>query len=364
MQVNGVATGNLVQGNFLGTDRTGTNPLGNGSDGIELDGASNIIGGTLAGARNVISGNGFNGIAIFNPTASNNLVQGNFIGTDVTGTVSTAVTGIVRLGNRNDGVLIDSAPGNTIGGTGAEARNVISGNSRFGVGIFDPEANGNLVQGNSIGTDVTGTIDLGNGDGGVAIFNNAANNTIGGTDLVMGNTIAFNATPGVLVASGTGNAILSNQIFANLTGNEVIFGQGIDLGVTVNNVGNGVTANDGGDADTGPNNLQNFPVLISAVNLGDTTTIDGTLNSTPNTDFRIEFFSSTLCAEFFPGQAEIFLAAITVTTDSTGNVAFRFPHESAVPIGQLITATATDPAGNTSEFSPCRSVTLPPIIIP
>jgi hypothetical protein len=173
----------------------------------------------------------------------------------------------------------------------------------------------------------------------------------------MGNTIAFNATPGVLVASGTGNAILSNQIFANLTGNEVTFGQGIDLGITNANVGNGVTANDQGDADTGPNNLRNFPVLISAGNPGDATTIiAGTLNSTPNTDFRLEFFANTLCPELLPGQGERFLAAITVTTDSTGNVAFRFPREGAVPIGQFITATATDPAGNTSEFSACISV--------
>jgi CSLREA domain-containing protein len=351
MQVNGVSTSNLVQGNFLGTDRTGTNPLGNGDDGIELNGVSNTIGGILAGARNVISGNGFNGIAIFNATASNNLVQGNLIGTDVTGTG--------RLGNSNDGVLIDSAPGNTIGGTLAGAQNVISSNGRYGVGIFDPEANGNGIQGNFIGTDITGTADLGNGAGGVAIFNNATNNTIGGTDVGMGNTIAFNATPGVLVASGTGNAILSNQIFSNVSaGAETDFGQGIDLGVTGANVGNGVTANDQGDADTGPNNLQNFPVLTPAFTDtdSDTTFINGTLNSTPNTDFRLQFFANAVCTELLRGQGEVFLVEIVVNTGSSGTVDIDFSRAGAVAVGQFITATATDPAGNTSEFSPCTPV--------
>jgi hypothetical protein len=175
-------------------------------DGIELSGrGGNTIGGTAAGARNVISGNSENGIRITGGGAMGNLVQGNYIGTDVTGTV-----GLGDFGD-GDGVYIYHAPGNTIGGTTAAERNVISGNSSNGVEITGGGAMGNLVQGNYIGTDVTGTADLGNWHG-VYILSEASNNTVGGTAAGAGNLISGNTFEGVYFWFGTGNHVQGNLI--------------------------------------------------------------------------------------------------------------------------------------------------------
>jgi parallel beta-helix repeat protein len=210
------ATGNLVQGNFIGTDFTGTVDLGNLTDGVQIRGAANnIIGGIIAEARNVISGNNVRGISIQGDVnmdgrdATGNLVQGNLIGTDVTGTAA--------LGNTHDGVVIRGAANNTIGGASASARNVISGNNtgggRGGVSIINHPnlhitgASDNLVQGNFIGPDVTGTMALGNGSGGVVI-EAAANNTL--TD----NTISNNVY-GIRLQSSSENQIYNNNFIDN-----------------------------------------------------------------------------------------------------------------------------------------------------
>jgi hypothetical protein len=179
------ATGNQVLGNFIGTAVNGTTALGNADDGVYiLTAANNIIGGTAPGAGNVISGNGAVGIQIDGTTSSGNVIQGNLIGTDV--------TGMSRLGNGVDGLFINAAPGNTVGGPLAGARNVISANGSSGVQLLSPSAAGNVVQGNLIGTDITGAPRLGNAYG---IFENAAlRNTIGGrgaaANTVAGNTVA------------------------------------------------------------------------------------------------------------------------------------------------------------------------------
>ncbi len=323
-------TGNLVQGNFIGTDATGTAPLGNSFVGVLIDaGSNNMIGGTTVGAGNVISANGSDGIRLQLGTTGN-LLQGNFIGTDVTGTAD--------LGNFA-GVAIDGSSSNTVGGAASGAGNVISGNV-IGVRVSGAGAVGNLVQGNSVGTDATGTAALGNSLFGVLVAS-ASGNTIGGVASEAGNTIAFNGLDGVFVASGTGNAIQSNSIFAN-------GGLGIDLGI------NGVTPNDPGDADGGANNLQNFPVLNLAV--GNSTSIEGTLISTSNVEFRIEFFSNTGCDPSGFGEGENFLGATTVTTSGSGVTSFAVTLPETVPIGQFITATATDADNNTSEFSECLEV--------
>ena len=162
----------------------------------------------------------------------------------------------------------------------------------------------NLVQGNFIGTDVTGKSGLAN-RGGIRILVGAVNNTIGGTQTGAGNTIAFNGFDGVEVTTDTGNAILRNSIFAN----DFL---GIDVGP------NGVTLNDPGDGDTGGNNLQNFPVLTSAASDSGSTTIGGTLNSTPSSTFTIELFSNTAADASGFGEGETFLGATTVTTDAGG----------------------------------------------
>lgn len=350
------ATGNIIEGNLMGTKASGMEALELGSNcGVTLaDGASaNLIGGTVIEARNVISsstrGNHVGvrfSLPSFPPLAAPfaNLVKGNFLGLDVTGTGTTdsdaypSGFGVLLMGHHN-----------VIGGTEPGARNIISGNRVGGIILGgdiagEEEATENLIQGNFFGTDESGVLPLGNGGAGVRTGSLANNNTIGGTDPGAGNRIAFtsaggatNLASGTGVAfypgpnNGTGNAILGNLIY----GNDKL---GIDLDA------DGVTPNDPGDADIGPNNLQNYPVITAVSNSGGITTIAGTLNSAASTTYRIEFFAN--------GESEqSFLGSTNVTTDANGNASFN--HAVAeVAANQRVSATATDPAGNTSEFSP------------
>jgi CSLREA domain-containing protein len=322
--------GCLVQGNFIGTDVTGTAVIANFESGIRTDGSDNIIGGTAPGAGNLISGNGFGGVDL---SSSGNIVQGNLIGTDVTGTAA--------LGNMPLGVSV-SGSNNLIGGTMPGERNVISGSSagiQIGGSII-PGPKGNLVQGNLIGTDASGAGPLPNTVTGVGI-SDSSNNTIGGIENGAGNVIAFNGRFGVAISSGVSNAILRNSIFSNGT-------FGIDLGFF-----NGVTPNDPCDADNGANNLQNFSVLTSAVSNGINTAVQGGLNSTANTTFAVEFFANDKCDPSGFGEGQIFIGSTTVTTDGSCNASFNVTLPVSVTAGQFITSTATDPDGNTSEFSNC-----------
>ncbi len=321
-------TGNLVQGNFIGTDVTGTVALPN-SFGVSISGApNNTIGGTSVGARNIMSGNDFHGIGI-GGIATGNQIEGNFIGTDVTGTV--------KLGNLNGVVISSDASNNTIGGTNRGAGNVISGNSSNGVVLsgFQTGATGNLVQGNFIGTQVDGTGPLGNASSGV-FLTLANDNTIGGRAAGASNTIAFN-NDGVFVFSGTGNAILSNSIFSNT-------GLGIDL------LPGGVTANDAGDGDTGANNLMNFPVLTSAVVEGGRLTVTGTIDTPSPETVTVQFFANPVPTPGGDpsGQGEGARFLGNVRPSPAGEFTRRLPR---VPVGTLISATATDADGNTSEFA-------------
>ena len=331
IQINGIgATGNVVQGNFIGTDVTGTADLGNSMDGVYLfaGAAGNTIGGTTVGAGNLISGNDRYGVHISQIDTTNNLVQGNFIGTDVTGTAD--------LCNSFLGVMLDvGTVGNTIGGRTIAAGNVISGNDQHGI-VIDTFSRQNLIQGNFIGTDVTGTIALGNSFTGVRIV--SPDNTVGGIGSGEGNTIAFNGGDGVSVNLETGNSILSNDIYSN-------GGLGIDLR------DDGVTPNDGDGGIVGVINLQDFPVLSSAAS--DSAIIQGSLQSVPNNLFRIEFFVSSVCATFGHGEGERFLGAITVEIDGSGSASFTFNSPTMIDAGTVITATATGSDDGTSEFSPC-----------
>ncbi|PYS60097.1 MAG: hypothetical protein DMF76_14750, partial [Acidobacteria bacterium] len=321
------ASSNRVQGNLIGTNAAGTDAIFNNTGvSIESNSFSNEIGGAQAGARNVISANGI-GVQI---SSAGNIVQGNFIGTNAAGTAA--------LGN-GTGVLV-SQPNNTIGGTTVGAGNVIAGNSDMGLFIFD--TTGIQVQGNLIGTNAGGDA-LGNLRWGVRI--SALNNTIGGSGSGAGNTIAFNGLAGVAVSTGsnTGNAIRSNSVHSNA-------GLGIDLNE------DGVTQNDSCDLDGGPNSRQNFPVIFSATSAGGNTIIQGTLNSTVQATFTIEFFSSPACDPSGFGQGKSFIGSTTVTTDGSCNAAFNVSFPLSTSGGSSITATATDPSGNTSEFSRCVQV--------
>jgi uncharacterized repeat protein (TIGR01451 family) len=338
------ATGNLVQGNFIGIDVTGTTALTGGPNssepvGVQLqDSPENTIGGTAPGAGNVISGNLGGGILIAGNGASNNLVQGNFVGTDA--------SGMAAVPNSAGGVLISNASGNTIGGTAPGARNIISGNGASGIALGQSPGP-NLIQGNVIGASAAGG-PLGNTGDGVllSVVSGVDGNTIGGTAAGAGNVIAFNGLNGVMSPGfpgfpfNIGNAILSNSIFAN-------GGVGIDL--ALNFPGDGPTPNDPGDTDSGPNNLQNFPVLTTVASAGGSTTISGTLDSAPGT-YRVEFFANDAADPTSFGEGQIFLGFSDVTIDAAKK---DFTATLPVVVGptQFVTATATDPAGNTSEFS-------------
>ena len=329
------ASDNVVQGNFIGTDVTGTVALKNSLTGVDVAGTRMTIGGSGDGEGNIISGNGW-GVNI--RAGDSHVVRGNYIGTDVTGTLD--------LGNTNYGIGI-AGSNNIIGGTADGARNVISGNNGQGILLSGSGAFGNRSEGNFIGTQADGLSPLGNTLDGVRIIGfTPKDNSIGGTGDGQGNTFAFNGRAGVFVNNGAGHFILGNTIFSNT-------GLGIDLAPT------GVTANDAGDPDSGLNLLQNFPVLSSAT--AGSTVIDGTLNSTANTRFWIDLFSSTNCDPTGNGEGQVFLGSTVVTTDSSGNGGFTVTLTTIVPIGHFITATATDPGKNTSEFSPCVEVAAPTV---
>lgn len=332
------ASGNVVRGNMIGTDAGGAAALGNSVDGVRIAGApGNTVGGSGHGDGNVISGNVSDGVAILSPASTSNVVAGNLIGTDF--------TGYVAVPNGDAGVGIESADDNTVGGTAAGALNIISGNLGQGVAVIGGSA-GNFVQGNWIGTAADGLTGLGNGWQGVLTVGTGPN-TIGGTGPGAGNRIAFNGSAGVGIGADpfplTGKAVLGNFIHDN-------FGLGIDL------EDDGVDLNDAGDPDTGANARQNYPVLASAT-VGASTTVEGTLNSTANTGFRIEFFASDACDPSGYGEGKWYLGYDVVTTDGDGNVPINKTLTETAEPGSWVTATATDPDGNTSEFSKCVGVT-------
>ena len=339
----GETTGNKVLGNLIGTNITGTQALANTCNGVLVaSGASdNWIGGTAIGSCNVISGNTSNGIEINDNGTTGNIVAGNFIGTDRTGTVA--------IENENNGVLLyDGASGNTIGGTEAGARNVISGNKSDGIEINGSETAGNVVLGNFIGTDSAGIESLANARRGVLFYNGPSNNSVGGTEAGAHNVIAYNGMEGVYVSAdgGSGNSIRGNSIFGNSD-------LGIDLGVDDPNVPtNGVTANDSGDVDDGANGLQNFPILSSALTSGASVEIDGVLHSAGNTQFTIDFYSNTPPSSLNDfSEGETWIGSTDVTTDAAGDKAFDVSFNVSVPAGRFVSATATGPNGSTSEFS-------------
>ncbi len=335
--------GNVIQGNFIGTDVTGTLPLGNAVAGVHLTNGTTAdsIGGQSVAAGNIISANHGDGVLIDGASTAGNSVEGNFIGTDASGTA--------RLGNFIRGVALVGAPGNTIGGPTPAARNVISANND-GIGFFFAGAKNNLVQGNYIGTSFDGSPTLGNVNSGILVFG-APDNHIGGSILGAGNTIAGNATNGVTVyAPALGTTLLHNIIYSNAL-------LGIDLG------GDGVSLNHPCGVDTGANNLQNFPVLTSVTSTGTSTSIAGSISSAPNAQFTLEFFSNSGRDSSGYGEGENFLGSLQVTTDASCGANFATVLPVPVPLGQYVSATATDSAGNTSEFSQSILVSPPAFAI-
>ncbi len=343
---------NVIAGNYLGTNASGTAALPNLLEGVVIQAGAkaNLIGTNGDGIddsaeRNLISGNLGAGVVITDQGTDNNLVSGNYVGTDVTGTLA--------ISNGNNGVIVqNAAQGNRIGSdvhdvSPAAEGNLISGNTYNGVAIFG--ANGNIVAGNQIGTDLTGSQGLANTSQGVLISSGSMNNMIGGTAASAGNTIAFNGGAGVTVLdTSTGNTIRFNNIHDNA-------GLGIDLG------GDGVTANDS-QGHVGPNNFANFPVLTGVLAGPTNTTLQGTLQSTPNTTFFVDFYANNTADASGHGQGEIYLGSTTIGTDATGSASFNVVLNAAASPGQFITAIITDAAGNTSEFA--QNFTAPVVNLP
>jgi hypothetical protein len=341
---------NVVQGDYIGTDITGKLALGNATTGVFLNGQAslNLIGTNGDGVsdpaeRNIISGNGSGGVVLMDSGTNSNIIAGNYIGTDV--------TGIVALGNGTfnapAGIALFSGPQSTrIGAQLGDSDtvgegNLISGNAGDGIYITGSGTNGTVVNGNLIGTDVAGTHNLGNAHNGIYILSGAQSSVVGSPGL--GNTIAFNGQAGVLVtdAGSTGNSIRANSIFSN-------GGLGIDLGA------NGVQFDHGGST-VGPNNLQNYPV-ITAATAGSTTTVSGSLNAVASTAYTLDFYANPDHDISYYGPGTTYLGSTTVTTDANGNATFSVTLSTMTSTGQWITATATDPNGNTSEFSGDRQL--------
>lgn len=325
------ATGNLIEGNLIGTTADGITALPNQGPGILVNGSGgNQIGGSNAGSGNVISGNNGSGIQLTSG-ASGNLVSGNFVGT--------AADGVTIVSNRLDGIVLDGAPSNIIGGSDPGSGNIIAGNLGNGITTLR-SAEANLIGCNFIGTDVTGTLRLGNKGNGVAL--GSSGNTVGGVGSVGGNTIAYNGTGAVgagvqLVGLVNRDTILSNSIYENA-------GLGINLG-------NGPTPNHAPGSGPGPNDYQNYPILSNPVSDGRSTTLTGTLLGRPTSTYTVQLFWSPLGDPSGYGEGRHELSTFDVSTDVSGKATFS-PLLPVTPPGAVVSATATDGAGNTSEFSP------------
>lgn len=337
--------GNIIAGNYIGTDVTGTVAMGNNNWGIKVEIAENTRIGTNGDGiadefeRNIISGNEGTGIGIYGP---NTIVAGNYIGTDVTGTLN--------LGNGEDGIGVNRTCRIGTDGDGvydSSERNIISGNQGKGIDVGG-SGNSMIVAGNYIGTDVTGILPLGNSGHGVCIAG-GSNNVIGGMVNGCANVIAFNGGDGIALKYSSTNRIRLNSIHSN-------GGLGIDLN------DDGVTTNDPGDTDSGANDLQNFSVITSAIFDGTGTTISGTINSTANTSFTIDLYGNTIGDPSGFGEGQTYLGTTMCLTDSGGNGTWTLVAAGNVT-GLVLSSTATDPTGNTSEFSAPQppQTNLPPV---
>jgi len=333
---NSGTSGNVLQGNYIGTDYSGLTALPNAGVGIWIgEGASDtIIGGVSEDEGNLVSGNSAHGISINHLDSTGTIVLGNFIGTNLSSDAA--------IPNGAGGVFI-SANQSQIGGIEPGAGNIISGNFGHGVEII-AEASENTIQGNFIGTNADNLSTLPNTSNGVGLYAGANNNLVGGIEPGAGNIIAFNYGGGITAnfEADSGNSFLANSIFSNGW-----------LGIDLNE--DGVTPNDPLDWDDGPNGLQNFPYIIRVNQLGSNLQIHGILVSTPNATFRLEFFSSEVCDPSGFGEGQIYLGTVNVTTNPVGITSFKI----TLPFfakGSLITATATDEGGNTSEFSQCAGL--------
>ncbi|MEY4070339.1 MAG: hypothetical protein RL721_953, partial [Candidatus Eisenbacteria bacterium] len=323
----------VIQGNWIGLDATGTAALANGTDGIEVWTDRAIVGGTSASQRNVVSGNANHGIRV-EFLSSQSVVRGNWVGTNATGT---AAVPNGDLGGTFAAILV-TGDNTTVGGASAGARNLVSGNTGAGIEV---SGFANVIRGNGIGVDANGS-PLGNAGNGILVSDlfGGLNLQIGGVVAGTGNEIKNNGGSGIATMLNVdGVSLLRNAIDDNAL-------LGIDL------LADGITANDPGDADTGPNGLQNFPDVTLARTSEQDVRLQGTFESTANTAFRFELFASPLADASGNGEGARFVAAFNGSTDGLGQLAIDTLLTGVVNLGESVSMTATSLAlNNTSEFS-------------
>jgi hypothetical protein len=368
--------GNTIAGNFIGTDTRGSVAKGNGGGIVIVDSSTNVIGGTNPGDRNVVSGNEFANVFLIGALSQFNVMLGNYVGTDAQGTagvgglfgfyidapfnaiggslpgsgnvisgntwgmwsreaghhtviqgnhIGVGAAGTDAVPNTSDGILNCSFC--TIGGAQLGAGNVIAGNGQFGIWVNGMNQ-ANLIQGNYIGTDETGTLALPNGQGGILISEDSSANLIGGTVPGSGNVIANNANFGVFVI---GNATLGNAI------------RGSSF---YNNSGPGIELVNGGNAE------QPAPIVIVR-KLLDGFTVSVGIEGPVSTRYAFDVYVSAACDPSGFGEGQQYVGSLSGATDLSGKGGGVGRFKGTFPPGYVVTATATSPEGNTSEFSNC-----------
>jgi hypothetical protein len=379
------ADSNIVSGNYVGLDRNGTNSVGN-YDGVSIEGTAkaNDVGGITVGERNIISGNFAYGVPIIGVYAMYNKIYGNYIGTDVNGTTAVPNT---------YGILFDDGSSyNVVGGDLPTYRNIVSGNSGYGVFVYNNGTNHNIVKGNYIGTDKTGTLAVPNGNGvvidGAPVYNTIDNNLISGNaqqgvdlhstytdnNVITRNLIGTDYTglmplgnmfDGIRIAEGVkytiigGSVANANVIAYNGSAGIFLMTEGdqynkiscnsihdnVDLGIDLYPFG--INLNDANDTDSGPNAGMNFPVITYADywTYNSQTFVQGTIDSPDPQNITIEIFLADSDSSSF-GEGETYLGY--TNPDASGNWSI---HVTGVNPGDIITSTAFDATGNTSEFS-------------
>jgi hypothetical protein len=316
-------SGNVVQGNYIGVDATGGQAIGNAWAGVQLSSgaATNLIGGEAPGARNVISGNHGQGILVTGGYTDANKVLGNFIGLDVRGESA--------ISNAWDGIEINNGPAATqVGGPGG-GRNFISGNGIYGIGI-DGSSSGNFIQGNTIGLDAANANAIVNTYAGVAIYINSKFNLIGGTTPGTANLIADSAAEGVSVSDigSVGNTVRGNSIFGSSYAPIALY----------NNANNNI-----------------LPPVLSAATITTNCVVSGTFNGQSGTTYTLDFYADAPPAA--SAQARTWLGSATIPGTGQSSV-FNVALGTHLPAGRSLTATATDPTGNTSALATGIAVTL------
>jgi len=339
--VSGATT--TLRGNFVGTNAPGTTGQGNNNQAIFIDGSSNVVVGTESegnpaydpGALNLISGNLSVGMLIRGSTSIR--IRGNFIGTNASGTAS--------LQNNAYGILFQNQGSTQI------VENLVSGNLLTGIAI-SPSSSSIEIRRNRIGTNAAGTGALANMDRGITVHDGNTQNVD-----INENLVAFNSFGGISVGyfnpadTVSGIRMSANRVFSNSGGVPEIdlFTPGGILGVT---------ANDEDDPDTGPNALQNFPVITQATANGTQVTVGFNFNSVPSRTYTAEFFHTTSCDDSGHGGAHTYLGSRQVNTNGFGDASDSVILPLTATTG-AITATATHAVDGTSEFSACFVLASP-----